>query len=164
MVDLTEAGPAVLVARGVAMVLDAEAAHFRSTAAQVGNGVDIQVIHHVAGIVVDLDALVIDLANDFGAGGACARLSAVLLHDDGHSVITRHGSKLPEPLDPELAIAPLGMAEGEHLGNAAGLSLADAVLEHLECGRVFGIDSREHQQRLEAQVAASLAELTRRRW
>ena len=57
MVDLAEAGPAVLVARGVAVVLDAEGcAPPRAQAAKVGNRVDVQVIHHVAGIVVDLDA------------------------------------------------------------------------------------------------------------
>ena len=73
VVDLAEAGTAVLVLGEVAVVLDAEAADLVGTRSDVGDGIDVEVVHHVAGVVVDLDSLVVDLADDLGAGGPGAR-------------------------------------------------------------------------------------------
>src|SRR5262249_42727986 len=126
MVDLAEAGPAVLVLGHVAVVLDAEAPDLRGTGAEIGDGIDVEIVHHVAGVVVDLDPLIADLADDRGAGGPRARLAAVLLDDEGHAVVAGHRAELLEPLDPEPAVAPLGVAEGEHLRDSPGRRLADA--------------------------------------
>ena len=107
------------------MVLDAEAIVPHGAGSEVGNRVDVQVIHHVAGIVVDLDPGVVDLADDLGAGGSRPGLAAVLLDDDRDAMIARHRAKLLEPLDPEFAVATAGVAEGEYLGNATRLGLED---------------------------------------
>ena len=95
MVDLAEAGAAVLVLGEVAVVLDAEAADLVGARLDVGDRVDVEVVHHVAGVVVDLDPLVGDLADDRGAGGAGAGLAAVLLDDDRHAVVAGDRAELP---------------------------------------------------------------------
>ena len=60
MVDLAEAGAAVLVLGEIAVVLDAEAAHFVGAFFECRrSGSTFEVIHHVAGVVVDLDPLVV---------------------------------------------------------------------------------------------------------
>ena len=59
VVDLAEAGAAVLVLREVAVVLDAEAADLVGAGLDVGERVDVEVVHHVAGVVVDLDVRVV---------------------------------------------------------------------------------------------------------
>ena len=132
MVDLAEAGAAILVLGEVAVVLDAEAADLVGACPDVGDGIDVEVIHHVAGVVVDLDPLVADLADDLGAGGPGAGLAAVLLDDDRHAVVAGHRAELLEALDPELAVAALGVAEGQHLGNARRGRLPDASLQDVQ--------------------------------
>ena len=68
-----------------------------------------------------------DLADDLGAGGAGAGLAAVLLDDERHAVVAGDRAELLEPLDPELAVAAPGVAEGEHLRHAGRRRLADAL-------------------------------------
>src|SRR5262249_28247434 len=80
MVDFAETGSAILIPRKVAVILDAEAPKFRGAFLDVGNGIDVEVIHDIAGIVVDLDAVVRNFADDLGAGLAGSGVSAVLLH------------------------------------------------------------------------------------
>ena len=120
MVDLAEAGAAILVLRQVAVVLDAEAAHLVGARSDVRDRIDVEVIHHVAGVVVDLDVVVADLAGDLGAGRAGAGLAAVLLDDDQHAVVAGHRAQFLEALDPELAVAALGVAERQHVRHARG--------------------------------------------
>src|SRR5262249_22307650 len=80
VVDCAPFGGSILVGRReIAVVLDAETANLAGTFAQVGQhliGRQPQVIHDVAGIVVDADTVVIDLARDLGAGRAAACLAA----------------------------------------------------------------------------------------
>src|SRR4029077_19042105 len=97
----------------------------------VGQGIDAQVIHDVAGVVVDLDSLIGYFADDLGPGGAGAGFAAVLLHDNADIVITGDGTQFLEALDPQRAVGPLGVAERQYLGNAGRGSLRDAVLEDL---------------------------------
>ena len=79
-----------------------------------------------------------------------------------HAVVARDGAELLEPLDPELAVASAGVAEGEHLGNAARRGLADPLPRGPSSAfGVLGIDAREHHERFQAQVAAPLAQLLR---
>ena len=159
MVDLAEPGAAILVLGEIAVVLDAETPDVRGAGAKVRDRVNVQVVHHVAGVVIDLDPFVVHLADDRGAGGAGAGLAAVLLDHDRHTVVPRHRPELLEPLDPELAVAAPGMTEREHVPQRAGRRLADPRSEHRHGIGCLGIDHREHQQRLEAEVAALAGQL-----
>src|SRR4051812_20556940 len=126
MIDLTQTGAAILILGEVAMVLDAEATDLVDTCPEVGDGIDVEVIHHVPRVVVDLDALVVDFADNLGTSCPRTRLSAVLLDDDRHSEVARDRPELLEALDPESVIAPLGMSEGKHLPDAPRRRLPDA--------------------------------------
>src|SRR5271157_5049607 len=161
VVDLAEARATILVTRGVAVVLDAEGSYLLDTGSKVGNRVDVQVVHHVAGIVVDLDPGVVNLAHNVRARGSRPGLTAVLLDDDRDATIARHGSKLLEPLDPEFAVASAGVAEGEYLGNATRPGLEDPPPEDVQGLVGLGVDAREHHERFQAEVATSLAQFAR---
>ena len=84
-----------------------------------------RVVHDVAGVVVHLHVLVVHFADDFA--GHFSRL-AVLLHHEQHAVVAGDRAQLLEPLHPELAVGPFGMAERQHVRNSSGLCLQDAVL------------------------------------
>src|SRR5438105_448092 len=100
MVDLAQPWTAVLVLGEEAVVLDAEAPDLLGTLLDVGDRVHAEIVHYVAGVVVDLDALVSDLADDLGTGGAGAGLAAMLLDDDAHALVASDGAQLLEALDP----------------------------------------------------------------
>src|SRR5262249_53009903 len=131
------------------------------TTAEIWNRIDVEIIHHVAGIVVDLDPLVIDFADDLGAGGTCARFAAVLLDDDRHAMVACHGTELLESFDPQPAVAAFGVAEREHLADAPGRRLPDAGFENAQGALSLGVDSGEHQERLEAHISTSSTQFSR---
>ncbi len=109
MIDLPKARAAILVPGEIAMVLDAKATHFLGACPNVGNRIDVEVIHHIACVVVDFDPLVADLADDGGARGPRAGFAAVLFDDDRHTVVACHRAELLESLDPEFAVAAPGV-------------------------------------------------------
>ncbi len=111
MVNLAKAGPAVLVPRPIAMVLDAKAAYRIGALLNIRNGIDVQIIHHVAGIVVDADAWVVYLAHDLRARLTRAGGTTVLLDDDKHAMVTANGAQLFEPVDPDLPITSTRMTK-----------------------------------------------------
>ncbi len=59
----------------------------------VRDRIDVQVVHHVARIVVDLDIRMADLADDLAAGLTRAGCAAVLLDDDHHAAVG--GDRVP---------------------------------------------------------------------
>src|SRR5262249_53866894 len=110
---------------------------------------------------VYFDPLIVHLANDLGTGGPGPSLTAMLLDDDHDPVIPSHGAELFESLDPELAVAAAGMSKGEHLRNATRFRLADSRPEHIQTVGSLRIDPREHQERLQSQVATPFAQFLR---
>src|SRR5438874_9635897 len=123
MIDLAEAGPAVFILRKIAMVFDAKAADFGGACLDVSERIDVQIIHHVARVVIHFHSFVGYLADDFGTGGASARLAAVLFDDDHHAMIAGNRPELLESLHPELPVPPFGMSECEHLRDLCSRSL-----------------------------------------
>src|SRR5205807_4698751 len=107
--------PALAVRRReVAVVLDAEAAHLVGAGLQILDdlrGANAQVVHDVAGVVVDAHAVVVHLARDAGARRPGAGLAAVLLDDKKHAVLARQRAELAEALGPELAVAAARVPE-----------------------------------------------------
>ncbi|MEZ5361761.1 MAG: hypothetical protein R2748_05285 [Bryobacterales bacterium] len=154
MVNLAEAWAAVLVDGPIAMILDAEAANFVRAGLDVGNRVVPLVVHHVPGVIADLDALVGDLVNDTKTVQAGGGVAAMLLDENGHAVVARDGAELLEVLDPDLFPARLDVPEGQHKGNAGGGGLLDTASVIADGMLVGHIDARKHHDRLEAAVAA----------
>ena len=85
MVDFAESGPTVFILGKVTVVFDAEASNLTDALANVRDGIHIQVIHHVASIVIHPDTVVAYFTNDFGALFTCSSLTAVLFNYDGNS-------------------------------------------------------------------------------
>ncbi len=127
VVDLAQAGTAILILRKHPMVLDAEAAHRAGTLGQVRQRIDLVVIHHVTGVVADLDAVVVHLADNLGQGGPGAGVAAVLLDRDQHAVIPRDRPQFLEIAHPHLAIVAPRVAHGQHLADPRRGGLADAA-------------------------------------
>ena len=103
MIDFAETGAAVLMRLGKeAVILDAKAADFARAGPQIFKRVDlaVEIIHDIAGIVVDLDVGMIDFAGDTGAGGSSAGFAAVLFDDKQYVVIATKGGELLEAFDP----------------------------------------------------------------
>src|SRR5262249_20503237 len=78
-----------------------------------------------------------------------------------HAMVTRDGAELIESFDPKLAVAALGMAECKHLADAPGRCLPDPGFENVQGALSLGVDSGEHQERLEAQIPTSWTQLGR---
>src|SRR5262249_4450208 len=121
----------ILVSGEQTVVLDAEAAHRVGTFADVRQGVDLVVVHHVACVVADLDPVVVHRADDLGQGRARAGVAAVLFDDDKHSVVPRHRSDLLEVPGPNLGIVAFGPAHRQYLANPCRGRLAHTPLERL---------------------------------
>ena len=92
------------------MVFDAEAADRFGTRLDVIERVHLaaRVVHHVAGVVVDLNVRVGDFADDLAS--QLARF-AVLFDDDQYSVIAGDRAELLESFDPDFSIRSLCMTE-----------------------------------------------------
>ncbi len=164
MVDLAEAGAAVLVLRPVAMILHAEAADLASTLADVGDRIEVQIVHHVPGVVVDVYAGVVHFANDLGAGFAGSGRAAVLFDDDQHSVVASDRAEGFESLDPHRAVATLRMSEGQHLADPRRRGLLDPLSQHLQPARMLRIDRGEHHHRFQSEIAAPFRQRLRGLW
>src|SRR5258708_5739900 len=139
MVDLAETRSAVFVPRHVAVVLDAKAAHLVRAGAQIGDGVQVEIVHHIAGVEIHLDSIVGHLADDLRAGLASAGLASVLLDDNQHAEVASHRPKLPKSFDPECAVAAFGVAKRKYLRHIGGTRLLDTHSQYLEAVRRFGI-------------------------
>src|SRR5262249_48103470 len=84
VIDLTEAGSAVLVLGKMAMVLDAKAADFTGALREIGQDgrrFKMEVIHDVAGVIVDLHSLVGHVADDLQRLDPAGGQAAVLFDD-----------------------------------------------------------------------------------
>ena len=128
-------------------------------ASQIGERVDpaFEIVHDVAGVVVDFDAGIIDLARDRGAGCAGAGFAAVLLDDEDDAVVWRAmGPSCLKRSIQTLAIAAAGVAKGEHLRARLPRPLAGCDYAKLSRAFVgFRIDGGEHHDRFESQIAAA---------
>ena len=81
--------------------LRTSAAHKRRISKAGGSS--LQIIHDVAGVVIYLDAGVVDFARDSGAGHAAAGFAAVLLDHQQHAVLAGDRPEPPNRSTPELA-------------------------------------------------------------
>src|SRR5690242_16244646 len=100
MIDLTEPGSTILIPWEQAVILDAKASNLVGTLANVGQGVDLVIVHNVAGVVADFDALVVNVPDNLHQGCSRAGVTAVLLDDDRYAVIPGDRSQLLEVVDP----------------------------------------------------------------
>src|SRR5439155_20841897 len=82
VIDLPKAGRTILVLGKNAMVLQTKAADLLRALLNVRKGVHAEIIHHVAGVIIHLDALVIDFADDFSTSGSGAGFASMLLDHD----------------------------------------------------------------------------------
>ena len=158
MIDLAQAGATILILGEVPVVLDAKAAHLIGTLFDVRDRIDVQVIHDVAAVIIDLDVGVSHFAGNLGTGHSGPGLAAVLLDDEQHMEILGYRSEFAEAFDPQLTIAALGVSEGQHVGHASGRRLAEAVGQHFHGPRIFRVDAGEHHHRFQSQVAAALGQ------
>ena len=99
--------------------------------------------------------VLVHFASDLGAGRAGAGLAAVLLDHEQHAVVAGPGSQVLEAFDPQLVIAPLGVAERQHLRHLGGPGLQYALPQHLQAVLRLRIDAGEHHHRFEPHVAAA---------
>src|SRR5262245_60300219 len=90
MIDVSQAGPAVLVLGSVAMVLDREGANLGPAGLNIRDRIGMLIVHDIAGVVADLKSFVADLTHDPRAMGAGCGVAAVLLDDDRHAVPPRY--------------------------------------------------------------------------
>src|SRR5262245_53878898 len=104
VVDFSQAGSTIALFRKAAVVLDAKTADLVRTLLDVREGIEVQVIHHVAGVVIDLDALVGHFAGDGGTGGSGAGVAAVLFDNEEHAVLPGDRPQFLETLDPDLVV------------------------------------------------------------
>jgi hypothetical protein len=155
MVDLAQARTAVFVLGPIAVIFDTEAAHHVGAFLDVRNRIDVQIVHHVAGIVVDHDMRMAYFADDLGTRFARARRAAVLLDHQDHPVILSDRAEPLEPFDPHRSVAALGVSERQHLRDTGRRGLLDPLGQHFQAARALGVDDREHHQRFEPQIAAA---------
>ncbi len=91
--------------------------------------------------------------------GAGAGLAAVLLDHDQHSIVPGDWSEDLQTLHPHRSVGGPGTAEGQDVPDSSSRRLENALLDDVQAVGRIGIDSREHHQRLQTQVAAALAQL-----
>src|SRR5207247_10827173 len=97
----------------------------------VRDGIDIQIIHDIAGVVIYLDSFIGHLTDDLSAGRSGSGVATVLLDNDQHSMITSPRPQLLKALHPELAVTSFSMTTSYDLRDAPRGGLPDPVGQDL---------------------------------
>jgi hypothetical protein len=100
VVDLAKTGAAILIQRPIAMILHAKAVNHICALPDVRNWVNIQIVHHIAGVIVHFDPFIIHFPHDLRTRFAGSGRTTMLLDHQQDSVIARDWAELLEPLDP----------------------------------------------------------------
>ncbi len=163
MIYFPQAGATILMRRRKkAVVFDAKTPHILGTRIEIGERIDFsfEIIHHVARVIIDFDERVVDLSRDFRARRSRSRFSAMLLNDEQHVRISAPRGELAKALYPELGVPASGVTKCQYLRYPSRRGLANPLAEDFEPVLGFRVDSREHHDGFQPQIATALAEFT----